>query len=213
MVRARKRGKRRRAVSARRAARSTPKPSPRTKRKPKPPTKKPKPPTNKRKAKPKRKTKPKPRPKPKTAPTPKPTPQSTEAEREILGLAARLSTIAIEAEPPTTTWREVLEILLGACSADGRLAPLLLDAWGRTRGDKRAALALGWAREQLRLAVEEVMAREAKASRLRAGIPLDALAWLVLTAAEAAVHEPPTNAADRLEALVAVTAEQASVPC
>jgi len=190
MARARKGDKRRRAASARGAAR------PKTKSTPRP---KPSPP------------KPKPKPRPKSRP--KPTPQATEVERVILGLAAQLSTFAVEPEPPRTTWREVLETLLGACAADGRVAPLLLDAWARARTDKRAALALGWAREQLRLAVEEVMVRETKASRLRAGIPLDALAWLVLTAAEAAVHEPPTNAADRLEALIAVTTAASRAPC
>lgn len=125
-------------------------------------------------------------------------------EGELLALARRVSAIAAEPEPPRTSLRGALDALLEAYAADARLRSALLDAWRLAATDKRAALALAWAREQLRLAVADVLAREAKADRLRPGTPLDALAWVTLAAAEAVIHELPGSAPDRVDALVAL---------
>ena len=127
-----------------------------------------------------------------------------DAERQLLALAGRLSTIAREDEPPATSLRAAVEALLTAYAADGALAAALIEARRLARTDKRAALALAWAREQARLAIEDVLAREAKADRVRAVGPLDALAWLVLVAAESLVHEPAGVAVDRAETLLAL---------
>ena len=131
-------------------------------------------------------------------------PNRHDAERRLLALAARLSSVAAESEPPTTPLRAALTDLLAAYGSDGAFAAALIEARRAVRGDKRAALALAWAREQLRLAIEEVIAREAKADRLRPSLPLDALAWLVLVAAESLVHDPPGEAGDRVETLLAL---------
>ncbi|MBI1733817.1 MAG: hypothetical protein HYR51_01465 [Candidatus Rokubacteria bacterium] len=134
----------------------------------------------------------------------KPARSRADAERELLALAARLSTTAADAEPPPTSLRAALDELLTAYAADGALAAALIEARRGARGDKRASLALAWAREQLRLAIEELLAREAKADRLRAPLALDALAWLVLVAAESVIHEPPAAAVDRTDTLLAL---------
>jgi hypothetical protein len=129
---------------------------------------------------------------------------SADAERHLLVLAARVSAIAAEHDAPETSLRAAIDELLAAYAADGPLAATLTDAWRGARADKRAALALAWAREQLRLAIEDVLAREAKADRIRPGLGLDALAWLVLVAAESIVYEPAGVAIDRAETLLAI---------
>jgi hypothetical protein len=63
-------------------------------------------------------------------------------------------------------------------------------------------LALAWAREQVRLGIEEILVRESGAGRVRRDLPLDALAWLALAGCEAAAHEPPGAAADRFALLL-----------
>jgi hypothetical protein len=64
------------------------------------------------------------------------------------------------------------------------------------------ALALGWAREQARLALRDVLDRAAKAGAVRTDLDRDTLAWLLLAAGEALRHEPPDAVPDRLRALL-----------
>src|SRR5688500_6118539 len=106
-----------------------------------------------------------------------------DVERTMLELAQRVATIAAEPHPAPTPLRAALAHMLSTHAAHGAA---LLDAWRRARADKRAALAQGWAREQLRLAVVELLGREAKAGRLRTELPHDALAWVVVVASESA---------------------------
>lgn len=123
-------------------------------------------------------------------------------ESELLAVAGRLSAAAAEAEPPATSLRAAIEALVAGYIRGGALASVVAEAWRAAGADKRAALSLAWAREQLRLAVADVLAREAKAGRLRADLPLDTLAWAVLAGAEAVMYEPPESAADRIDALL-----------
>lgn len=73
----------------------------------------------------------------------------------------------------------------------------------RRGGEKGRALALGWAREQVRLALGDVLERAAKMRAARSDIPTDTLAWLALAACEALAHEPAEAVPDRLAALMA----------
>lgn len=125
-------------------------------------------------------------------------------EMALLELAQRLSAIAAEDEPPGTSLRGALERVVASYARGGALAKLVADAWRAATTDKRAALSLAWAREQLRLAVADVLAREAKGGRLRADLPLDAVAWVVLAGAEAVMHELPERAVDRIDTLLAL---------
>ena len=75
----------------------------------------------------------------------------------------------------------------------------MTQAWLRSRGDKTAALALAFARENLRLALEEVLARAPRGAL--PGGP-ETRSWLVLAACEAIALEPREAAADRLRALL-----------
>ncbi|OGK89644.1 MAG: hypothetical protein A2W08_13455 [Candidatus Rokubacteria bacterium RBG_16_73_20] len=78
-------------------------------------------------------------------------------------------------------------------------------AWLESRSDKTAALALGWAREQVRLALEELVARAPRGARGRVDAPPEAVAWLLLAACEAIGCEPPAAAADRTRTLLELT--------
>jgi hypothetical protein len=119
----------------------------------------------------------------------------------MLALAQRIAEVARETEPAPTPLRAGLETLLGA---HGVHVAALLDASRRAHRDKRAALALGWAREQVRIAVADLLGREMKAGRLPAEAPRDALAWLIVVASEATAAESAGIVADRVDALLAV---------
>ena len=76
--------------------------------------------------------------------------QAIEAEARLLALARELTELPAEA-----TLADVVGRLGGAHGPDAPLPRALAQAWLRGRNDKTAALALAWAREQVRLALEE----------------------------------------------------------
>ena len=124
--------------------------------------------------------------------------QATEAETRLLALARELAEL-----PADATLADVLGRLGGAHGPDAPLPRALAQAWLRGRNDKTAALALAWAREQVRLALEERLIR----APARGAVTADPAtrAWLLLAAAESIAHEPPAAAADRLRALLELT--------
>ena len=124
--------------------------------------------------------------------------QAIEAEARLLALARELTELPAEA-----TLADVVGRLGGAHGPDAPLPRALAQAWLRGRNDKTAALALAWAREQVRLALEERLIR-APARGAGAADPATR-AWLLLAAAESIAHEPPAAAADRLRALLELT--------
>ncbi|TMQ27432.1 MAG: hypothetical protein E6K82_02150 [Candidatus Rokuibacteriota bacterium] len=124
--------------------------------------------------------------------------QAIEAEARLLALARELTELPAEA-----TLADVVGRLGGAHGPDAPLPRALAQAWLRGRNDKTAALALAWAREQVRLALEERLIR----APARGAVAADPAtrAWLLLAAAESIAHEPPAAAADRLRALLELT--------
>jgi len=123
---------------------------------------------------------------------------ASEAETRLLALARELSAPPVNADPAAA-----LRLLAGAHAPDAPLPRAVARAWIRGRDDKTAALALAWAREQVRLALEEILARTPPRGA-RAG-SADTRAWLLLAAAEAIAQEPPAAAADRLRMLLEMT--------
>jgi hypothetical protein len=117
------------------------------------------------------------------------------AERELLALARELTAL-----PADASVADALRRLAAAYAPDAALPRAAAGAWLRGRGDKTAALALAWAREQVRLALEERLAR----AGARGAIAADPAtrAWLLLAAAEAIAQEAPAAAADRLRTLL-----------
>ncbi len=114
-----------------------------------------------------------------------------EAETRLLRLASELTRLARGPRPP----REALGEALAQLSADAT------DRRGAV--DKAARLALAWAQEQVRLALEEVLERAARAGAARADVPPATLAWLVLGACQTLGDQAPDAIPDRLTALAA----------
>jgi hypothetical protein len=124
---------------------------------------------------------------PKTATSPS---RTTEAETRLLGLAAAIAPLAAP---------EAMRLLAVAYAPDAPLPRAVTQAWLRSRGDKTATLALAFARENLRLALEDVLARAPRGAL--PGSPA-LRAWLLLAACEAIALEPPEAALDRVRTLL-----------
>ena len=115
------------------------------------------------------------------------------AETLLLDLARALA--------DTTELVPTIERTAAAYAPDAALADALREDLGRRRDDKTGRLALAWAREQVRLALVDVLRRARADRRLRAGDDVETLAWLWLAACEALAYEPPGAVQDRVHAL------------
>lgn len=118
----------------------------------------------------------------------------SDAERRLLELARALPADGADA----------VRAVAHAYRAEEPLPRALVDAWIAARRDKTRALALAWAREQVRLALEDALRGPATFAEPAT------LAWLVLAGCEALAHEPPSAAADRLAALLELVAGAAA---
>jgi hypothetical protein len=123
-----------------------------------------------------------------------------DAEARLLALAREVAAL-----PADATLGDVMRLLTRAHAPDAPLPRVVGQAWVRSRDDKTAALALAWAREQVRLAVEERLLR----TPARVAIAADPAtrAWLLLAAAESIAREAPEAAADRLRTLFELTGQ------
>lgn len=127
-------------------------------------------------------------------------PPPTLAELRLLELAQELAHLARD-----TGGSQVLSAaLLKLAAAYGPSATLpreVFRAWVRSRSDKNGALALAWAREQVRLGLQEVVERTTKGGG-RLDVDAETFAWLLLAGCEAIAQEPPSAVADRLRTLL-----------
>jgi hypothetical protein len=114
----------------------------------------------------------------------------------LLALARELSAL-----PRTAELHAAVAALAAAYAPEGSLVAALRQESSRAPADKTARLALGWAREQVRLALVDVLHRARGARQLRAEGEVETLAWLWLAACEALVHEPTTAVPDRVHTL------------
>lgn len=123
----------------------------------------------------------------------------SDAERRLLTLAQTIGAGAAESAALSTA----LRTLTAEYSANAALPRAMCGAWLGSRKDKTATLALAWAREQVRLALRDVLER----ARTRGALAVDAdtLAWLLLAACEALAYEPPSAVADRVRVLFDIT--------
>lgn len=123
----------------------------------------------------------------------------SDAERRLLALAQRVGAVVDDAAGLSTA----LRTLTAEYSAEAALPRAMCGAWLGSRKDKTAALALVWAREQVRLALRDVLER----SRTRGALAVDAdtLSWLLLAACEALAYEPGSAVADRVRVLLEIT--------
>jgi hypothetical protein len=130
-----------------------------------------------------------------TAPLPRP----TRAETLLLALAKDLADAPLDG---------ALRRLADAFTPDADLPREVYGAWIKSRREKTASLALSWAREQLRLSLEETIARSPR-PRVPIGLGPDTLAWLLLAACEALAHEPPSAVADRVRTVLELSGHAA----
>ena len=127
-------------------------------------------------------------------------PRPAPAELLLLDLAKELAELTRDAESPRALSLPLLK-LAAAYGPSESLPHEVFRAWVRSRSDKTAALALAWAREQVRLGLQEVVER-AKGARSRVEIDSETFAWLLLAACEAVAQEPPAAVPDRIRALL-----------
>jgi hypothetical protein len=121
-----------------------------------------------------------------------------EAETRLLALAGDLAQL-----PSADAVPAALRALAAAYAPGAPLPRAVAQATLASHGDKVATLALAWARERLRLTLEEVLAR----APARGPLPRDPemRSRLLLAACEAIALEPDAAAPDRLRALLEVT--------
>ena len=115
------------------------------------------------------------------------------AEALLLDLARELAVRTANA----TDVAAILDGVAPAYVTDAPLARALREA----PRDKAARLALAWAREQVRLALVDLLHRARAAHRLRPDGDVETLAWLCLAACEALAYEAEGAAPDRVHAL------------
>ncbi len=120
----------------------------------------------------------------------------TPAERRLLALARELAPLPLPAAVAT---------LAAAWAPDAPLPREAARAWLDSRDDKTAALALAWAREQVRLSLQEVVESASRQGRGRVDAGADVLAWLLLVACEALAHEPPSAGLERVSTVLQLT--------
>jgi hypothetical protein len=126
-------------------------------------------------------------------------PRPAAAEMLLLELAKELAVLARDAEP-VRALSMPLQRLADAYGPSESLPHEVYRAWVRSRGDKTAALALSWAREQVRLGLQDVVER-AKGAKSRVELDSETFAWLLLAGCEAISQEPPSAVPDRVRAL------------
>ena len=126
-------------------------------------------------------------------------PRPTRAETLLLTLAKDLADVPLDS---------ALRRLAAAFTPGADLPREVFGAWIKSRREKTESLALSWAREQLRLSLEETIARSPRARRTL-GLAPDTLAWLLLAACEAIAHEPPSAVADRVRTVLELSGHAA----
>jgi hypothetical protein len=135
-------------------------------------------------------------------PRPAPAPPS-EAEAHLLALARELAGLGRDALP------RALRALAAAHAPDAPLPRAVARAFLDTRGDKTGTLALAWAREQVRLALQELLEATPPSTRGAIATTPETLAWLLLAGVEALAKEPASAVPDRLKILAGLTGGEA----
>ena len=131
------------------------------------------------------------------------TPQPTRAETLLLSLAKDLAGCPLD---------KALPALAGAFAEESAELPReLFAAWIKSRHEKTASLALSWAREQLRLSLEETIARSPTPPAAPPALTPDTLAWLLLAACESIAYEPPSAVADRVRTVLELSGHASPV--
>jgi hypothetical protein len=128
-------------------------------------------------------------------------PRPTRAETELLAVANEVAELVRSTADPARALETALDRVARAYAPESGLPAALFQGWLDTRHDKTARLGLAWGREQVRVGLEEAIQAARTVGAVRRDVPADVLAWLLLAACEALVHEPG-DAADRVRMLL-----------
>jgi hypothetical protein len=129
------------------------------------------------------------------------------AERRLLELAAEVAAIAAADEPPRVRRDQALGRLVEVFGRDGETASLILAAWHRGRADHDLALALAWAREQIRVSLQEILQAGARAGVMRRDRDPATLAAVLLAGCESLLRAAPDEGAVPTNDLLRVLAQ------
>jgi hypothetical protein len=118
-----------------------------------------------------------------------------EAETRLLALAGELAAL-----PPLGAVPAALRALAASYTPGAPLPRAIAQAALKAYDDKTSVLALAWARERVRLVLEELLGR----APARGALPgsAETRSRLILAACEAFALEPPSAVADRLRTLL-----------
>jgi hypothetical protein len=140
--------------------------------------------------------------KPTTSPAPDPPAPSIQApgasiqaiEERFAPIVAAVDRVACSAEPPAVRLEGAMEIIFGAYGqSDPDFSEMLLTGWMRARHDKHHRLALAWQREQLRLALDEILQAGVAAGAFRKDLVTGAVAAVMVGAAEGCLLQSATQ--------------------
>jgi hypothetical protein len=128
-------------------------------------------------------------------------PRPSHAELRLLTLAQEVAELSRDAGR-THALAAAVQKLAAAFGPPASLPGEVFQAWVRSRTDKTATLALAWAREQVRLGLQDVVERTPRSPRPRIDADAATVSWLLLAACEAIAQEPPSAVADRVRAIL-----------
>jgi hypothetical protein len=115
-------------------------------------------------------------------------------DARVLPIVRALAGVAREPGSAAGRLERALDLLFTACSGgDPELPALVLDAWQCARHDKQVRLRLAWQHEQLRLALQDILAEGAVRGELRPGIDAAAVAGVMVDAAEGCLLQSVTE--------------------
>ena len=136
-----------------------------------------------------------PGPKPATPDAPQPLTASIQViEERFAPIVEAVAAVARGGDPPAVRLEGAMEIIFGAYGqSDPDFSEMLLTGWMRARHDKHHRLALAWQREQLRLSLEEILQAGVAAGAFRKHLDTDAVAAVVLGAAEGCLLQSATQ--------------------
>jgi hypothetical protein len=115
-------------------------------------------------------------------------------EERFAPIVAAVDRVARGTESPAVRLEGAMEIIFGAHGqSDPDFSELLLTSWMRARRDKHHRLALAWQREQLRLALLEILQAGAAVGAFRKDLDAGAVAGVILGAAEGCLLQSATQ--------------------
>jgi hypothetical protein len=132
---------------------------------------------------------------PAASPAPDPPASGVQAlEERFAPIVAAVDRVACSAEPPAVRLEGAMEIIFGAYGqSDPDFSEMLLTGWMRARHDKHHRLALAWQREQLRLALDEILQAGVMAGTFRKDLVTGAVAAVMVGAAEGCLLQSATQ--------------------